>query len=284
MSKPFDATLKGLLEQAPEDWAQLAGYAGGEVDLVDGDISTVTGASDKVLLVQGEVDWILDLNFQSGPDPGLPSRMLMYNILLERRHELDVRSVAILLAPRANIPGHAGLLERQFAGEAPYLQFRYQVIRAWELPTEPLLEGGLGTIPLAPISQITEKEIPRAIGRMKQRLDEAEEPVRKELWTATYVLMGLRYEAGLVSRALEGVLDMEESTTYQAILQKGKEEGKQEGALKHTQELLVQIGTRSLGSPSDTVKGQIEAITDLKRLDALVLQAPMAKSWEELLS
>src|SRR5438132_13996940 len=41
------------------------------------------------------------------------------------------------------------------------------------------------------------------------------------LWGMTYILMGLRYEQALVNQLLEGVVAMEESVTYQAILARG---------------------------------------------------------------
>jgi hypothetical protein len=100
MSKRFDATVKGLLEFGPDDWPALAGYPQRQVEVVDADVSTYTGASDKVLRVHDLFgDWLLDVNFQSGPDASLPGRMHLYNALLEYRHGLPVRSVAVLLAP-----------------------------------------------------------------------------------------------------------------------------------------------------------------------------------------
>ncbi len=45
--------------------------------------------------------------------------------------------------------------ERGFPDEVPYNVFRYRVIRVWQLPPDPLLTGGLGTLPLAPISAVT---------------------------------------------------------------------------------------------------------------------------------
>src|SRR5687767_11827001 len=103
MSKPFDATVKGMVEAGPPDWAALVGFPNRQVDVIDADISTFTGASDKVLRVRDTPDWLLDLNFQSGPDGSLPGRVHVYNAVLENRHELLVRSVVILLSRKANL-------------------------------------------------------------------------------------------------------------------------------------------------------------------------------------
>ena len=69
MPKPFDATLKGMLERSPGDWAALAGFQRREVSVVDADISTVSGAADKVLLVRDTANWLLHFEFQSGSGP-----------------------------------------------------------------------------------------------------------------------------------------------------------------------------------------------------------------------
>jgi hypothetical protein len=63
MSKPFDATLKRLLEESPSDWPVLAGLPRAPVEVIDADISTVTGAADKVLRVRGRPDWIMHVEF-----------------------------------------------------------------------------------------------------------------------------------------------------------------------------------------------------------------------------
>jgi len=72
MSKPFDATLKTLLEESPVDWPALAGHPEQTVEVIDADISTFTGATDKVLRVRGLPDWITHFEFQSGPDATCP--------------------------------------------------------------------------------------------------------------------------------------------------------------------------------------------------------------------
>src|SRR4051794_23457017 len=120
MAKPFDATLKGMLEASPQDWPVLVGRPPGTVELIDADLCTYTGAADKVLRVRGRADYILRLEFQSGPDSRLPCRLHLYNALLEDRHHLLVRSVAVLLSRRAWLSNLNGVYREQFEGEEPY--------------------------------------------------------------------------------------------------------------------------------------------------------------------
>src|SRR5438309_565782 len=113
----------------------------------------------------------------------------------------------------SGVPGQAG----------PYLTFHYQVIRVWELPVERVLTGGLGTLPLAPISNVTAEEVPRTLRRVQERLLREESRARAaKLWTATFILMGLRYEQAFTVRLFEEVGTMEESVTYQWIVSKGE--------------------------------------------------------------
>jgi hypothetical protein len=73
--------------------------------------------------------------------------------------------------------------------------------------------------------------------------------------------MGLCYSEDVVSQLLHGVVDMPESTTYQAILR--------EGRVKGEQQLLVRQGTKRFGKPDAATVAVIEAIREIERLDAL---------------
>jgi predicted transposase YdaD len=287
MSKPFDATPKWLVEIRPTDWPAFLGVAARTVEVVDADVSTVTAAADKVLLLRSdEGDRIQHLDFQSGPDASLPRRTHANSALLEERHELPVESMVILLRQEANLSAINGLYERSLPGVArPYLHFHYRVIRVWELPAEAVLNAGISILPLAPISAVRQNELPTVIERMKQRLDvEAEESTVAELWTATKVLLGLRYEANFVEQLLQGVRAMKESTTYQAIIAEGREEGRQEGRLEEVRRLLLQVGEdRFRRGPTPKQEEIIEAITDPDRLEELVIRAGHVGTWSELL-
>ncbi len=280
MAKTFDATLKGMLEESPGDWPVLAGLPRAKASVIDADVSTFTGAADKVLRVSGQPDWIMHLEFQAGPDSSLPLRMQMANVLLDQRHGLMVRSVAVLLRPEANLSNLTGRYERHFAGQEPHLAFRYQVIRVWQLPPEPLLSGGLGLLPLAPISAVPEAELPAMVNRMKKRLSKLK--MRKEearVWTATYLLLGMRYSSALADELLEGVMTWDDSTTYQAIIRKGREIGQLEG----TRKSLLVLGSEKFGAPNAAAVTAVEAIADLQRLELLLARVLQTSSWEELL-
>jgi predicted transposase YdaD len=284
MPKPFDATLKGLLEESPADWATLAGQPPAVVDVIDADVSTYTGGADKVLRVHGDPEWILHLDFQAGPDATLPQRTHVYNTLLGDRHNRLVRSVVVLLRSQADLAVLNGVYQRLFAGETPYLAFRYQAIRVWQLPVASLLESDPGTLPLAPISALSAAELPSVIARMKERLQSRRlKPRAAGLWTATRVLMGLRYTQPLVDKLLEGVTGMEESVTYQAIVAKGVEKGRREGEVAGLKEALVIVGSQHFGDPDDQVIAALEALEDADQLKRLHTRLRSAAGWHDLL-
>jgi hypothetical protein len=61
-----------------------------------------------------------------------------------------VLNVAVLLRLEADSPQLTGSFERAFPGQERIALLRYRVLRVWQLPVEQLLNGGIGTLPLAP--------------------------------------------------------------------------------------------------------------------------------------
>ena len=284
MAKQFDPALKVLAEAGPADWLVLAGRPRRPVVTVeDPDVATVLGgAADKVFRVRDTTDYLFHLDFQAGHDSAsLPPRLRMYNAVFEYRHGLPVMSVAVILHRGADSPALDGLIKRTLPGEGrPYTFFRYRVIRVWQLPPESLLSGGLGTLPLAPISDVTEGQVPGVIRRMGERL--SAEPRRKasDLWAATFLLLGLRYSGEFARSVLQGVWGMKESVTYQAIVEEGVIKGRAEGA-RH---MLLVLGEDRFGKPKAKTRAAIEAIEDVERLERLARGLLTANSWEELLA
>src|SRR5262249_47301504 len=146
-----------------------------------------------------------------------------YNSLLEYRHRIPVHSMAVLLRPHASTARLTGAGQSAFPGRRPHATWRYQVVRVWQLPAEKFLASGLGLLPLAPLSQVKRAELPALIRRMEERIRaEATPQEGGVLWTATKVLMGLRFPAKSVSHLLRGVHGMKESVTYQEIVGEGE--------------------------------------------------------------
>jgi hypothetical protein len=278
MEHPFDPTVKTLAELSPRDWLPLAKRRRRRVTIEDSDVGTIiSGATDKLFRVYDEPEYLLHLDFESGHFRAeLPLRLRLYNSVFEYRHQRVVLSVPVLLCPAADSPQWDGLLQRGLPGEAPFSTLRYEVIRVWEIPVEQLLKGGPGTLALAPISNVPESEVRRVIRHMKERLSGPKPPRRAaDIWAATYVLLGLRYSDELAYALFEEVLGMEQSTTYQAIVRRGR--------VEEARYLLLLQGATKFGVPDAAARAALESISDLKQLEELGVRLMSAESWQELL-
>jgi predicted transposase YdaD len=287
-AKTFDPTLKALVEYGPRDWLALVGGPRARATIIDADIATVSGAADKVIHVGGEPPYLLHLEFVSGHDSAtLPGSLNVRNVLLEDRHGLPVRSVAVLLRPESDSPQLSGVRLRSFPGEEPYNVFRYDVIRVWQLPAERLLAGGFWTLPLAPISAVTEADLPGIIQRMEERVGRRARGRAPAFWAATFILMGLRYSSALAAQLLRRMVTMRESATYQAILEEGRAEGLARGqvigAVGEARNFLRLQGEHRFGPPDARTVAALQAIADLPRLEELGVRLLSAASWHELL-
>jgi hypothetical protein len=69
---------------------------------------------------------------------------------------------------------------------------------------------------------------------------------------------------------------VQESTTYQAILE--------EGAVRGVQNALLKLGAIRFGTPSRDVKAAIKEIEDLKKLNRMLVKVLSASSWQQLLA
>jgi predicted transposase YdaD len=281
MTRESDPTLKALVEVAPESWLAVVGRPPARVTVEDADLATVVSAAvDKVLRVHADPPYLLHLDFVSGHDAAqLPPRLRLYNTVLDYRHNLPVLSVAVLLHPGADSPQLTGWVERALAGEQPHAFLRYQVLRVWQLPAEDLLRGGLGTLPLAPISDVPREDLPRVVRRMRQRLRQEQRARAMDVWAATHVLLGLRYSDGFARQLLQGVIGMKESATYQAIVAEGRVEGRVEEA----QRMVLLAGSRPFGPPNEATRAAIEALRDVPKLEQLLARVFEVSSWQELL-
>ncbi|HZV07631.1 MAG TPA: hypothetical protein VE999_21270 [Gemmataceae bacterium] len=279
MPLPFDATLKELVQAHPADWLAMLGEPpSGPVEILTPDLSTLTAFTDIVLRTG---DSLLHLDFQSGPDPTLPRRILLYNVLLHDGYGLPVHSVVILLRPRADRGDLTGTLSYAARPGRGKLEFVFEVIRLWQMPVERLLASGLGTLPLAVLGQMPagrepDEALPAVIAQLVQRIDGEAPPEQGPiLLTASFVLTGLRVSQQRVLELFQGVRKMRDSTAYQAILDEGRAE--------EARRLLLRLGRKHLGNPDAAVEVTVRAITDVERLELLAERVTDVASWQDLL-
>ncbi len=111
MPKPYDASLRALIDQFLPDWLALVPRRPiGPVRIIDANLSTVTAEADKVLLVEDPQPWILHLELQSSWDDSLPARVAWYNAMLGQcgrardARRLDVLSAHYQQSAECSVP------------------------------------------------------------------------------------------------------------------------------------------------------------------------------------
>lgn len=285
MALPFDATLKDLVYRFLPDYEVSLGVQDlGPLHPVNVDLSTVTAATDIVLAHGDPPDRLVDLNFQSGPDPALRSRLLVYAALLHHRFQVPVHSIVVLLRPASDHESLTGRLH--FIGRArkSRIDFRYEVIRLWKQSPYRYLDGGLGILPLAPLCRLPagvpmEWAMADLLGRIGERLEGVPSAERLTLSTATYILLGLRLPRESIDPLFRGVrvmIDWMESSTYRGLCEDRRMEG--------VQETILDQGEEKFGPPSEEQRATLLAIKDRTRLKRLALRLLVATSWDELLA
>jgi hypothetical protein len=176
-----------------------------------------------------------------------------------------VEVVLVLLRRDANSPSLTGSFEIRMPDGSLTNLYNYRVVRLWLEDPESYLSSGVNLAPLAPLTNVTLSGLPGLVQRMAARINAEPPPRSAKLWTATYLLMGLSYSEEVVANLLEGVMNMQESTTYQAILR----EGRTEGRVAEAQRMLLMLGETRFGVASETMRSAVEAIHDVERLERM---------------
>jgi hypothetical protein len=278
MPEPFDATLKELIEAFPDDWLRRLGVpAAGPVEVLSPELSTVTAAADLVLRIGGAV---VHIEAESGPDPDLATRMLLYNVLIHRQVQLPVHSIVFLLRPTANPGGLSGTI--QYAPRPPYgLEFRFEIIRVWEQSAQSHGGMGLGVLPLAvlckPPQGMTRKEgVIYTLERVVDRIAREAPPDKMNLLvTATVILAGMYLDPREIQDAIQRFPAMIESSAYQVF--------EEIGAALNLKKTILRLGEVKFGRPTDEQKHKLEAITNLARLERLSVRLLKVDDWDALL-
>jgi hypothetical protein len=286
VSQPFDATLKEIVRRHVADYAAEFRLPG-MTTVLDVDLSTVSAATDVVLADANPPQRELTtLDFQSGHDEFLDDRILMYQGVLRNRFHLPVHSVAILLRPEAFRPTMTGHVRYDTAHGRGKIDFRFELVRLWEIPADRLLATGIGTAALAVLGRLpgqrnTEAGLEAVFREFDRRLRVEVQPAEaRDLRASVRVLMGLRIDKAAARALVERVTTMEESTVYQVILEKGEARGLALGARR----TLLATAKARLGRPTKKTLAALEAITDVDRLVRMGEALGKVKAWDELLA
>ncbi|WP_072620544.1 Rpn family recombination-promoting nuclease/putative transposase [Spirulina major] len=219
----YDNSCKYLIETYSADFATwLIGKPVNLTELKPTELVSEPIRADSLLLQGGDV--VLQVEFQTQPDPTMPRRMADYFLRIQKKFpEKQVKQVVIYLRSSRSP------LVRQTQFQSQGMTHCFEVVRLWEQP-QALFWNAPGLLPLAILSQGAETDALGLLQQIQRRLREivTDGGMRSNLEAATAILAGLKLEVEMIQQVMRSGA-MRESTFYQAILEEGRQEGLQVG-------------------------------------------------------
>ncbi|NEO92538.1 MAG: Rpn family recombination-promoting nuclease/putative transposase [Moorea sp. SIO3G5] len=270
----YDNICKYLAEEYPSEFFHwLLGEEPRDIQVLKTELSAEPIQADALTLLQS-TNQILHIEFQTLPqsEPPLPFRMLDYWVRLQRKYRCPIDQVVIFLKSTTSDL----VFTNEFRDTNTW--HRYRVIRLWEQDPLPLL-ANRALLPLATLARSNSPN--RLLEQVVAEVDRIEEQgQRGNLAACVDVLAGLRFDKDLVRRLLSEEV-MEESVTYQDIIQKGLQKGIQQGLQQGLQRgkqeeavlIVMRLLTLRLGLLDPLLQQQIEglSITRLEELSEALL-------------
>jgi predicted transposase/invertase (TIGR01784 family) len=256
----FDPTCKFLAETFSSDFASwLLGEPIALTQLSPTELSLEPIRADALILLASD-QIILQIEFQTEPDPTMAFRMADYRLRVFRRFPNKLmRQVVIYLTPSNSE------LVYQNVFEISGMRHEFEVIRLWEQPTELFLNMP-GLLPLAVLTQTPDQA--QTLTQVAARVEAIPElRVQSNVAASAGILAGLVLKKEFINQVLRREI-MQQSVIYQEwreeFLQEGRQEGRQEGEA----ELVLRLLSRRIGAVSPEVRSQIQTLS-LTQIEAL---------------
>ncbi len=294
---PFDASMKQMFqEDLPGFFQALQLNVSGELRVLNTDLSAVYNLSaDGLVMAErpGHPNQIFHLEFQSSHDADMPARLAAYNCQVALRYKVEaVSSIVILLRKTAFTRGLRGPHRRSSPALGENLWFKFQVVKLYDLPTTPFLNGPLSMMPLAMFTKIRRSNLVPTLHRISERARRhGTEVQHREILALIYTMLGLRPDAerDLLAQEIQTMIQIRDSQTARDLieegLQAGRLEGLQEGRLEGLQagrQVLLAQGTQRFGEPDQAILKRIQDCQDLGRLRDALMALLDVDSWNDL--
>jgi hypothetical protein len=273
----YDKAFKILVDLSPIDWALLTGLrtvssaVGMETDLPERNRYL-----DRLIRVSNNhAELAVHLEFQAGKSGNrVPLRLLDYSIGVTAKHRLPVHSCVVLLHKPADSPLLTGAYKQRSCGVLPYLTFRYQVIRLWQIPISTLLQPGSSLAVagvLADYESFTAEEVGLRVAACIDSISDID--TRTVLYMNAYNLAGLRFNDGKADIMFGRNISMLEkySSTIKATLRRGEAR------------LLLTSAEQIFGAPSQEILDKVRSAKS-KKLVEWNVRIRTAQSWTDLIA
>jgi len=249
----YDNVCKIIAEKYPLDFARwLLPVEPRKIKVLRTELSIEPIRADSVIFLQTE-NRILHLEFQTSTTstPSIPFRMLDYSVRLIRKYSIPVTQVVIFLQETNDEIAFT----EQYVNETT--THRYRAVRMWEQDSTIFLNNP-ALLPLAPLAQTTSPQI--LWEQVRENIAKIpDKETKQNTTTYTDILAGLKFKKDFIRQFLSEEV-MQDSVTYQDILQKGEQKGEERTIIRQL--------NRRFGQLDSSVMTKVKALS-IEKLDEL---------------
>ncbi|MEB3218962.1 MAG: DUF4351 domain-containing protein [Nostocales cyanobacterium 94392] len=263
----YDNVCKIIAEKYPLDFARwLLPVEPREIKVLKTELSIEPIRADSVIFLQTE-NRILHLEFQTltTSTPSIPFRMLDYSVRLIRQYGVPVTQVVIFLQETSDEIAFA----EEYVNETT--THRYRAVRMWEQDSIIFLNNP-ALLPLAPLAQATSTQI--LWEQVRENIARISDRETKQNTAAyTDILAGLKFKKDFIRQFLSEDV-MQDSVTYQDILQKGEQKGEERTIIRQLNRRFGQLDssliTKVKALSIEKLDELAEALLDFSEVDDLI--------------
>jgi len=221
--------------------------------------------------------------------------MLYYAMVIRRDRKVDVRSMVVLLRPESDGPAMRDPL-RWTNSAGVCLEFRFEVVRIWELSAERIFNGGLGVLPLAFVADVKKEDVPTLFRRANERINnEATPGEARDLLGGIEYMLDLRFSKEFIMSLWDNDEVLRKMPSYDrgkadgvAIGEeigeaRGEARGEVRGKVEEARAILLRLARKKFGEPDALSLAAVNAVASAQELEDLVDRLMIVSSWGELL-
>jgi hypothetical protein len=291
MSIGWDELLKMLARANPQDIVSLVSQDTHYLNDITQELITRSIRADFLCkAVRNGEELAINIEFQREKDATMGRRLWEYNCITSYLTRLPVYSCVIYLWEDSDIV-EPPYIVKLADGKVIHI-FYHDNILLWKVPPEKLQQKGLeGLLPLLPLTKDAKETRDRIIGDMIEGLRAAN---KEDLLALGYAIAGRVYyteddKQWLKRRFAVFQSGLEESWSYQEMVQKGLDQGLEigikqgieEGELKALRPVFVRIVERSFGELTSLAQQKAAQVTSPVLLSNLIDKLLAAQTLEQ---
>jgi predicted transposase YdaD len=275
-----DRPIKFLFERQGQSLLAFIGETNAQVTAAESvTLSVASREADCVLRLERDgAVWYRHLEFQSRPDDEMARRCFEYNSRLILHYNAPVLTTVVYLLPGADRGTEDAF--RLYIGDRLVYEWRYVVVRLWEISVENAFESGeLGPLALVPL--LRGGDAPENVREAVRRLDAFPRPQSLDAMSVLLDFASQRYDRATLRRVLGKDRIMESYLWQMGLdegeakgLAKGLAEGREEGQANAARQICADLAKAFHPGVAKRLLPVIQACEQPKTLRAWILECP----------